>query len=537
MADGYAGGLGWFDGWQNARQRRAIAGLEDEIGELSSSLHRQRHESARLRSQLNHLAGTLEQRVNRLTSSLAALVELSDVRAVLAMFDAPALVRHWAREAITAVVDAGKPVAPLPPAPPDVAEYWLGPAVEALVALVRGEDATAALALAEQRDQPRTAVLLTCGLSLAGRPELAEPWLADALGRLVAGTQVTVAQRALWTAYAGGGLGAAGRSVLRSRLTELIDGLAGERAQAERAAWRDLVDDLPVTGARPPGVLRADPSTEESVGRSLAAAGRLAALREWCGAAESEPEALAGAVTAALTELLRGLVDEGTREEAALLRRTVELRAAIEDGEGGAAPPAWDSDAGDPADLLRRDADDPANPALAAPARYAGRRWLLDAATELAGATGIIPPASVLVSVSGGRTLRIGVDGADGWELSRIRTEIEDRPAADPSKDKLTIGVAIAGAALCLPVMAWPNGLAVLSVLAGAGLLAAAGVRWRRERRARADRIYRRDADLARLEQQVEQAGTQLAQVRQRVAGARDRAAADLAAIRSRLAG
>lgn len=544
MAGDYGGGYtGWFDGWQNARQRRAIEGLEEEIGALSSSLYRQRHESARLRSQLSQLAGTLEQRVNRLTSSLAALVELSDVRAVLAMFDAPALVRHWAREAITAVIDAGKPVEQLPPAPADVAGYWLGPAVDALVALVRGEDATAALALAEQRDPHRTALLLTCGLALGGRPEPAERWLAEALGRLSPGVQVTMAQRVLWTVLAGGAFGSAGGAVLRLRLTELIDGLDRESEQAERAAWRDLVSGLSATGVRLPDLVRADGSAQESLTRVLSAGAQLAALRELCSVeapghqAFDDHRALDDDATRTLTEVLHGLVDEGTPDEAALLRRTVELRATIEDGEGASPPPAWDSEAGDPAELLRADVQDTGRPALAAAARYAGRGWLLEAATQLADATAVTPPASVTVPVPGGHELRVGRSGADGWDLTRVRTEIEERPVVNPAADKTTIGVAIGGGALCLPVVAWPKGLAVLSVLVGAGLLITAGVRWYRERGARADRIYRRDADLARLEQQVEQAGAQLNEVHQRVSETRERATADLAAVRTRLAG
>lgn len=537
MDYGDSGYTGWFDGWQNARQRRAIEGLETEIGALSSSLYRQRSESARLRSQVSQLAGTLEQRVNRLTSSLAALVELSDVRAVLAMFDAPALVRHWAREAITAVVDAGKPVEHLPSPAADVDGYWLGPAVQALVALVRGEDAAAALALAQQRDQRRTALLLTCGLVLGGRPELAERWLADALGRLSPGTQVTVAQRALWIVFAGGGFGSAGEAVLRLRLTELVDALTREQEEAECEAWRGLVSGLSDTGVRLPEAVRADPSAQASVTGSLSAGARLAALRELCSAEEPERQALDDAAAEVLTEVLHGLVDEGTPEEAPLLRRTVELRATIEDGAGAASPRAWDGEAGDPAELLRVDAEDTGRPALAAAARYAGRRRLLDAATELAEATAITPPASVTVPVPGGHELRVGRSGADGWDLTRVRSEIEERPVVDPVKDKITVGLAIGGGALCLPVLAWPNGLAVLSVLAGVGLLITAGVRWHRERGARADRIYRRDADLARLDQQVEQAGAQLNEVHQRVSETRERAIADLAAIRSRLAG
>jgi hypothetical protein len=528
---------GWFDGWQNARQRRAIEDLETGISSLSSSLSRQRRESAQLRTQLSRLQGTLEQRVERLTRSLEALVELSDVRLILAMYDPPALVRHWAQEAITAVVDAGKPADVPPPPIEDVPDYWLAPAVLALVALARGEDASEggdaaaeALSTAEQRDPGRTALLLSCGLTLAGRPERAQRWLADALGVLAPGVTVTVAQRALWSAMAAGRFGPTGATVLRQGLGTLVEGLTPEQQQAEVTAWAGLVDGLPASGARAPEMVRDD----VSVKRCLDAGAKLAALRALCSPEKQATSAGEQSSQEDLTEVVHSLVDEGTVAEAPLLRRAVELRAAIADGAEVAPQPGWDSEAGDPCDLLRLDAFDPGQPARAALARQAGRRWLLDAAGQLAEAAASSQRAEATLKVAGGE-IRVSPAGPDSGDLSQARTRIEARPVVDPRADKTNLAVAIAGGVLSLAVFGWPNGLAVLAVLSGAGLLVTGGVRWLRERQARALREQRKQADLARLERSAEQAVSQLAELQRQLAETGQAATADLSAIRTEL--
>src|SRR5262245_17981564 len=141
MSDGEAF-VDWLiaDSWQDYRQQRAIRELGSELTSLSSSLSAQRSESGRLRSELAKLQGSLEERVSRLTRAFDAFVELSDLRMTLALFDPPALVRHRTRQILAdplsaAVLD-------------DLVEvpgYWLGPAVRAYVAALRGDEAEAVL--------------------------------------------------------------------------------------------------------------------------------------------------------------------------------------------------------------------------------------------------------------------------------------------------------------------------------------------------------------------------------------------------------
>jgi hypothetical protein len=521
---------GWFDGWQNARQRRAINELSGELNSLSSSLARQRSESSRLRSQLRQLHGTLEQRVNRLTTSLTALIELSDVQAVLAMFDPPALVRHRAREAITDLCEIRDRVPPLAPPADDVPGYWLGPAVAALAALADGEDVGTSLATAEQRDPHRTAMLLTCVLTLAGHAEPAQRWFPEALGPLSPSVPVTEAQRTLWM-MAAGGFGAAGAATLRQRLAELLGGLTPDQQEAERKAWTELVDGLPAGSVGVPSLVRDD----RTVQRCLAAAGTLAVLRDRCAPTDAAPAEVA---RDRLMAVVHSLVDEGTLEEAPLLRRAAELRAVVEAGGEEAVPAAgWDAEVGYPCDLLRGDAFDESQPGLAEAARHAGRRWLIETASRLVEETAVEPPASVTVSVARAGQVKVGPTGADAWDLSRARTEIEQRPVVDRRADRTVRVLAIAGGVLCLSVIGWPNPLAVIGVLIGAGLLLGAGVRWRRERDARAHRVAQKELDLAAVERSTRKAAEELAALHRQLAEAADRAAADLAAIREHLPG
>jgi hypothetical protein len=136
--------------------------------------------------------------------------------------------------------------------------------------------------------------------------------------------------------------------------------------------------------------------------------------------------------------------------------------------------------------------------------------------------------------VAGGE-IRVSPAGPDSWDLSQARTRIEARPVVDPRADKTNLAVAIAGGVLCLAVFGWPNGLAVLAVLSGVGMLVAGGVRWLRERQARTFREQSKQADLARLERSAEQAASQLAELQRQLAETAQAATADLSAIRTEL--
>ncbi|MDQ7905063.1 hypothetical protein RB614_11075 [Phytohabitans sp. ZYX-F-186] len=563
------------DNWQDYRQQRAIRELGDEVSSLSSSLYSQQRESSRLRSELSKLQGSVEMRLDRLTRAFDAFVELSDLRMTLAMFDPPALVRHRTRQVIAAVSQGERP----PPADfADVPGYWLAPATTALVALLgaadatfphgeappgggraatlprdehgtalpldatlpRGErdehdgvrsappgggDADAALALAVERDPVRTALLLTLTAAVDGRADLGARWLPEALGPLPVEGPVSRAVRTLWTEAALGRFGAQGRALLDQRLAALVDALDPEREKAAAEAWRARIDALPGIVPRPQSILEPVADAEAA----LAAGARLAVLRELCARPPAEP---APADADPLAGLLRALVDEGSAEEAPLLGRAAELRAVIE-GRQYTADEQWAAPAGTALELLLADAFTPDGTPLARAARTAGARWLLTGAERLAGDAATDPPRAATTSVE---HLPVRVHaGAPPEGLDAVQARIDARYTDEPVPTKATVALAAGGALLCLSLIGWPNALAVIATLAGAGLLLAAAVRWRGEAQRRTDRHERHAAALAGARERAERATGELDGLRDRLAAAAKRATDDLAAVKSSL--
>ncbi|MGN9909626.1 hypothetical protein ACTMTJ_18945 [Phytohabitans sp. LJ34] len=509
------------DNWQDYRQQRAIRELGDEVTSLSSSLYTQQRESSRLRSELSKLQGSVEMRLDRLTRAFDAFVELSDLRMTLAMFDPPALVRHRARQVVAA---ASQGQAPPAADVADVPGYWLAPATVALVALLRGEDAAAPLALAAERDAERTALLVTLTGAVTGRAELYAKWLPEAFGPLPATGPVSRAVRTLWTEAAAGRFGPEGRALLGERLVALVEGLDPEPEQVAARAWRARVDALPAIVHRPQSIVEPVADAEEA----LAAGARLAALRELCTSTAGGTDA-----PTSLPGVLRALVDEGSAEEVPLLRRSAELRAVIE-GEEHAPDEPWNAPAGTALELLLADAFAPDGTPLARAARAAGARWLLADAERLAADAATDPPREATTAVE---HLPVRVrTGAPPDGLDAVRAKIDSRYPEEAVPTKATIATLAGGALLCLSLVAWPDGLAVFGTLAGAVLLVAAGVRWRQERRRRADRHERHATDLANARQRAERATTELGELRDRLAVTAQRAADDLAAVKASVA-
>src|SRR5689334_22610606 len=159
------------DSWSDYRQARRIRQLDTELESLISSLSRQRADSTRLRSQLAQLQGTLEERINRMSRAFDAFVELSDIRTVLALFDAPALVRHRSRQLLANIAEpTDVPATRFLPREADVPDYWLSPAVRGLSTLLdKGNadaDADTDITAAEQLDPIKTATLIAATAAL-----------------------------------------------------------------------------------------------------------------------------------------------------------------------------------------------------------------------------------------------------------------------------------------------------------------------------------------------------------------------------------
>ncbi|MFC0528668.1 hypothetical protein [Phytohabitans kaempferiae] len=514
------------DNWQDYRQQRAIRSLGDEVSSLSSSLYTQQRESSRLRSELSKLQGSVEARLSRLIRSFDAFVELSDLRVTLAMFDPPALVRHRTR-LLVAAASQDQP----PPAAgfADVPGYWLAPAATALGALLRDEDAEEPLTLALERDAGRTALLITLTATAAGRADLSAAWLPKALGPLPAGEPVTRAVRALWTSAAAGVFGPDGLALVGKRLAGLVDGVDPERERTTAEAWRARIGTLPATVTRPQSILEPVPDAE----KALAAGARLAALRELCAGTggPAAPEAATDSPDPySLAAVLRALVDEGTDEEAPLLRRSAELRAVIEDREYTDVE-QWAAPLKPPLELLLDDAFLPDGSPLARMARTASARWLLPAAERLATEAATDPPREATTAIE--RTAVRVRAGTTPQGLDAVRDALAARYAGEPVPDKAAIACLAAGALLCVSLVAWPNALAVIATLAGAVLLLTGAVRWWQGRQRNAERQERLAANVNSAEQRAGRAAAELDDLRGRLVAAGQRAADDLAAIRN----
>jgi hypothetical protein len=342
--------------------------------------------------------------VNRLAAAFDAFVELSDIRADLAVHGDAAVARHRVRQLLAAVT-AAQPPAPLDV--PDVDRYWLVPAARALQARLTGDGAAADrhAAQAVEFDAGRSTYFLAAATRLAGPSELDAAQLA-ALLPVADEPLVNRAQRLAWLATAAGAFGPSAKDVL----------VAGLRT---------------AVGVLPEGRPLPEPWAPTSSTNAGAAADALAALHKSC--IEPEPDAPAADTDEApspmlmpLRELVGGLVDEGDEPERALLRRVEQLRAVV---ENGTAPPAyrpWDEPAGTVVELVHNDI---VGGTVAAGARPVAVRaavpWLQVVARQLADRGRLSSPEASNVRVRG-RDVAITADGADQAAVAAIRADLAE---------------------------------------------------------------------------------------------------------------
>lgn len=472
----------WF--WTQAGRERWEL---DQIQDLQSTLDSAYGETSRLRSQLARMHGGLESKVNRLTAAFEAFVELSDIRADMAVYADAGLVRHHVRRMLAAV-SAGR--APDPPEYPDVPGYWLVPAGRALYARLSGEPTRAAkyTEAATELDADRTRYFLTAAVRLAGPVDLTAVELA-ALLPAADDEQADRAQRTMWLAAAAGAFGDAGRALVASTLAANL----GEPPPGEPAGpndpWLDGVDRLARTSV----------------------ADALHALRARC---EEQTAPDDDAALGPLAELIATLVDEGHEPERELLRRIEHLRGVVEQGT---APPAyrpWYEPAGTVAELVRADifGDTPPVPGARRVAVRAAAAWLRDAAGTLAARARAGIPDRTTVRIRG-REVAITSAGPDPAAMAELRREYTD--AFRPSRTRQYVGIAVTAAGIAAAVTGslGPGGpalgvlgavaLVVGVVLAVTGARAAAGqIAYGKQERANLDAAARRAVEQHRDAQQ-----------------------------------
>jgi hypothetical protein len=197
---------------------------------------------------------------------------------------------------------------------------------------------------------------------------------------------------------------------------------------------------------------------------------------------------------AALGEIVRRLVDEGTPEEQPLLRRADELRAVIENRTSPA--PQEDEPVGTVEELLLADAFNPAAGPAGAIARQALRPRLTAIANTRATAAAVPMPAEISVKVSDG-TVRVSAAGPDDGDIAAIRKKINGRYVQVKQVDARAWAFGAAAVVLLGVGVVLPKVLVVLCWLVGIALLIAAGVRVVAAR-------SRRDENARRLASQLE---------------------------------
>ncbi|GAA1757372.1 hypothetical protein [Streptomonospora arabica] len=517
----------------NRRQNDAINALDAQISRTQ----------ARLNSEMRRIRGSLEQRLDRLSTSFDAFVELSDVRALLAAFPGPAAVRYRAHRLLEGAAAGDDETVQ------QAAAYWLCPASRGLAAAVRGDAGAARSLVAEAAGadalRAGTFALLGTAAAAPGQAPLMADWILPKVLRELP-ERVSRYERALWVAAADGVLGADARAMVAGLAQEAARRAGqGQDPAAGPEFWTSAVS-APRPSA-PAKALEGRPGREQ-----LEAAGRLSALRTWleetleqgqdAGAAAGE-----GAEDGERTDrprlddesarTLRLLVDEGTSEEAPHLARANQLRAVIE-SSGTASPdesaPAWTDPAGDTLELLRADATSMLAPrARRALAIGVYGSVVASAAEDLARTAAEPLPASAEVAYHG-RRMRVTPEGADDASLREAEAALEASYAPE-RRPYVYAGIA-AGAAVVLAVLVAVSGAAPWLWVAPAAALGAAGLFVHRGRSGAADAAVATESARRRLRDKVQEGAAEYRGLRGEAASAAERAQEDLRSVRRLLA-
>ncbi|MFC4060328.1 hypothetical protein ACFOWE_18650 [Planomonospora corallina] len=362
--------------------------------------------------------------------------------------------------------------APPPPPPPGLAEAtagWLPPALEALSALVRGEDALEPLGRAAQHDGRRTALFLCLALAAAGQGDrIHASWFGTAFGDLSTDGPVTPGQRALWLAAARGAYGPAGKIFVLRKLDAV-----SVSETPDPARWlRALAPDEPSIVVPPSLTDFPEIAQLPELARPVHAAIQLSRLRGRCVEITSVRE---DHDSAGRPSRLSAQDPEG--EPATVLRRL------IVSGE-------VDEPAHSLADYLLADLRPGSDPRLAAIALHVAAPTVRSAAENLVRATQSAPPATVTISLLG-HDVVLHPEGPDPASLSAAEKQLasESVPARGlpwPAYTLFALGAVLVCAAFLVPALPALPSVAVALLLSAAG----AYLLWQRRAREQEDADY-----------------------------------------------
>ncbi|WP_271219685.1 hypothetical protein [Streptosporangium carneum] len=397
----------------------------------------------------------------------------------------------------------------IPTSSPDVPGYWLAPAVQALVLLVRGEDALEPLGRAAQLDEQRTALFLCLALALCGQGDrIHASWMGIAFGELSLDQPVTRGQRALWLAAAQGAYGPAGKIFVLRKL----DAVAVP-SRSEPARWLSALTPHEPSMVVPPSLVDFPELAElPELAQPVQAAAQLTRLLGRCteitttrAGAGGKPAGRAG----------RPPTPWAANETLSVLRQLIGAdaadspgsRASGASGASGASDKAQNgpgapdraangfggSEAPDRAakpltDHLLADLRACSDPSLAAIALHVVAPIVRTAAEGLAKATQVSPPESVTMPLLGHRViLRPGGPNLESLAAAERHIAVESVPVRGRPWLAYALLALTVLALVAAVVTPFPLPAAALALVLAAG---GAHQLWLRRERERADAEY-----------------------------------------------
>ena len=518
------------DSWGGAASDRA---QNEAIRELNAELSLARR---RLNSELKHIRGTLEQRIDRISASFDAFVELSDVREQLALFTPYARVRYR----VLGLLDGADHELPAP-AGASEPDYWLAPCARGLQALLDGDAAGAQRHFFEgaELDPLRAgvfALLASAVKAPESAPALAEWILPGVLPELP--EELAAHQLAVLRLAVEGRLGDAAteRALLVCAERLRADGAAEAAAeQVFLGADRGLKAPALPKGVEPEGPIR----------DVLTAALRLSAIRtrlEGAGAEAAPPDPSgeeASAVPADLAEadrVLRLLVAEGGRPEVPLLRRSAQLRAVVESGgsaDSDAPVATWKDVVGPGGEKVLEicSAPEPSRACAAFTRRLLAAE--LRAAAERCAQQALAPLPDRAAVRNAGASVGIGAQGADQASLAEGERRAAEMHGHSGGSRTLPVTIAAGGAICALGALL--SGEGALWVFA-VGALVVAGVLFLTENRKNEEARVAAEHTAARFRTRINEAVSHWQAYLAQAEESRSRAAGDIDAIRRLLA-
>ena len=451
--------MSWTDYSQNVR----IRDLEESLDSAHSQMARER---SRMRSELGRLRGGLEQRLDRVSATLDAFIELSDLRVTLTMFDGAAIARHRTLQMLDGAVPDSLEL-------DDVAGYWLVPAARGLHRLLKGDLSRARLRFDEaariDAERARSFAALATALTSAEHARLlGEDVVADLLPHLPApDARPTRGQRALWLLSADGSFGDDARE--RLLLSTLRHWSAEGLRPPEVTAWV-----TPTVEGR-----RRRPGADDMLVQRAGAARRLRELRErvtlvtTLSGEDAPAEVLAPDADSAafLRQTLRLLVEEGSPEEAPLLAEAGRLRAVIEGSGRQTTQPSWGESVEKVGELLQRDlTSEQSPPHRRTFALVLQRSAVLEGAQALASQAQEPLPTKTSVSTRG-VTIPITTAGADQERLEQARRAATAIAPDGNAGTMMWVALATGGVLLVLSLLTMHGFLWLLTLLAFVGAL------------------------------------------------------------------